>query len=218
MIIVGAKGLAKEILQTLGSNPEHEDVVFFDNVSNDLPDRIFDRYRILRNTEEAADYLNNEDNRFTLGLGVPILRKKLYDIFIGMNGIITSTYGKYVDIGTYDVHIAEGCNILGGSQISNSVTIGTGSLVYYNAVITHDCSLGEFVEISPSAIVLGRCTIGSFSHIGANATILPDVTIGNNVQVAAGAVVRTDVPDNCMVAGVPAVIKKQRTPLNTDNE
>ncbi|MCZ3393024.1 sugar O-acetyltransferase, partial [Enterococcus faecium] len=40
-------------------------------------------------------------------------------------------------------------------------------------------------------------------------TILPGVTIGNNVVVAAGAVVTKDVPDNCLVAGVPAkVIRK----------
>lgn len=47
-------------------------------------------------------------------------------------------------------------------------------------------------------------TIGNDVWIGANCTILPGVTIGNNVVVAAGAVVTKDVPDNCVVAGVPA--------------
>jgi acetyltransferase-like isoleucine patch superfamily enzyme len=40
--------------------------------------------------------------------------------------------------------------------------------------------------------------------IGANAVILPGVKIGRHVVVAAGAVVTKDVPDNSMVAGVPA--------------
>nr|WP_302386912.1 hypothetical protein [Emergencia timonensis] len=39
--------------------------------------------------------------------------------------------------------------------------------------------------------------------------MLPGVTIGNNVVVAAGAVVAKDVPDNCVVAGVPAKIIKK---------
>lgn len=39
--------------------------------------------------------------------------------------------------------------------------------------------------------------------------ILGDITIGNNVVVAAGSVVVKDVPDNCMVAGNPAVVKKR---------
>lgn len=46
--------------------------------------------------------------------------------------------------------------------------------------------------------------VGNDVWIGGNCTILPGVTIGNNVVVAAGAVVTKDVPDNCVVAGVPA--------------
>lgn len=34
------------------------------------------------------------------------------------------------------------------------------------------------------------------------------MTIGNNVVVAAGAVVTEDIPDNCVVAGVPAKMIK----------
>ena len=30
------------------------------------------------------------------------------------------------------------------------------------------------------------------------------MTIGNNVVIAAGSVVTKDIPDNCIVAGVPA--------------
>ena len=40
-------------------------------------------------------------------------------------------------------------------------------------------------------------------------TILRGVAIGNNVAVAAGAVVTKDVPDNCVVAGVPARVIKE---------
>lgn len=51
--------------------------------------------------------------------------------------------------------------------------------------------------------------IGDNVMLGANVVILGDITIGNNVVVAAGSVVVKDVPDNCMVAGNPAVIKKR---------
>lgn len=52
-------------------------------------------------------------------------------------------------------------------------------------------------------------TIGDNVMIGANVVILGKITIGNNVIVAAGSVVIHDVPDNCMIAGNPAVIKKR---------
>lgn len=43
-------------------------------------------------------------------------------------------------------------------------------------------------------------------------TVCPGVTIGRNSVVAAGSVVTKDVPDNVMVAGVPATIIKEISP------
>ena len=51
--------------------------------------------------------------------------------------------------------------------------------------------------------------IGKDVWVGANSTILPGVTIGDFSVVAAGSVVTKDVPCGCVVAGVPAVVKKQ---------
>jgi len=51
-------------------------------------------------------------------------------------------------------------------------------------------------------------TIGNSVWIGAGVSILPGVTIGNNVVIAAGSIVTKDIPDNCLVAGNPAVLKK----------
>lgn len=47
-------------------------------------------------------------------------------------------------------------------------------------------------------------TVGDDVWIGGNCVITGGVTIGSNVVAAAGAVVTKDVPDNCVVAGVPA--------------
>jgi serine O-acetyltransferase len=59
------------------------------------------------------------------------------------------------------------------------------------------------------SVPLGSITIGDNAYLGSGCTILGPVNIGNNVIVAAGAVVINDVPDNCMVAGNPACIKKR---------
>ena len=50
--------------------------------------------------------------------------------------------------------------------------------------------------------------IGNNVWIGGDVTILSGVTIGNNVVIGAGAVVTKDVPDNCVIAGVPAKVIK----------
>ena len=51
--------------------------------------------------------------------------------------------------------------------------------------------------------------IGDNVEICAGARILGPVRIGNNVIIGANAVVVKDVPDNCIVAGVPAHIIKE---------
>ncbi|MEL7599805.1 MAG: sugar O-acetyltransferase [Proteiniphilum sp.] len=52
-------------------------------------------------------------------------------------------------------------------------------------------------------------TIGDDCWLGGNVTVIPGVTIGNRCIVAAGSVITKDVPDDCLVAGNPAVIKKK---------
>lgn len=55
----------------------------------------------------------------------------------------------------------------------------------------------------------GRPTVGDNVSIYTGATIYGGIHIGNNVKIAAGSVVFHDVPDNCVVAGNPAVIVKK---------
>ena len=47
-------------------------------------------------------------------------------------------------------------------------------------------------------------TIGNNVYISAGARIIGKINVGNNVIIGANAVVNKDVPDNCIVAGVPA--------------
>ncbi|MBS3993917.1 MAG: acetyltransferase [Bacteroidetes bacterium] len=208
MLIIGAKGFAKEVLEILHQLNQTENLVFYDDINEDLPELIYGKFPILRNLEQVTYYFNTSDKKFTLGIGKPVLRKKLYDTFTGLGGDCISTVSLKADIGSFEVHIDKGCNLLAGVVVSNSVKIGIGCLIYYNSVLTHDCVLGDFVEISPNVTLLGRSKIGSFSQIGAGAIILPDITIGKNVIIGAGSVVTNDIPDNSVVVGVPGKIIK----------
>lgn len=213
MLIIGAKGFAKEVLEVLHQLNKLESVAFYDGVNKDIPKQLYGKFPVLRNTQEVLDYFKKVDNTFTIGIGNPILRKKLYDKFTLLGGEFTSTISPLSTIASYDVNIGFGSNILSGSVFSNGCELGKGCIVYYNSIITHDCKIGDFVEISPSVTLLGRSKIGSYSKIGSNATILPDIRIGKNVVIGAGSVVTKDLPDNCMAIGIPAKNIKELTPL-----
>lgn len=105
-----------------------------------------------------------------------------------------------------------------------NIHVGEEFLSNYNVTILDiaPVHIGDYCMIGPNTLITtvnhpltakGRrnrmaqgksVIIGNDVWIGGNCTILPGVTIGNNIIVAAGAVVTKDVPDNCVVAGVPA--------------
>lgn len=214
MLIIGAKGFAKEVLEICINNNAIENLAFYDDINHEIGRLMFDQFPILNSIDQAKDYFENIDNRFTIGIGNPALRKRFVEKFNKIGGVLTSTICNSASIGNFDVRIGNGANILADVKISNSVLIGKCSLIYYNAIITHDVIIGDYVELSPGTTILGRVKVKNNAQIGAGAIILPDVVIGENAIIGAGAVVTRDVPDNSTAVGIPARFIKKERPLH----
>lgn len=91
----------------------------------------------------------------------------------------------------------------GGVHIGNNVFIGP-FCGFYTA--SHPMNYADRNQGLERALPI---TVGDNCWFGANVSVLQGVIIGSGCVIAAGSVVTEDVPDNCMVAGVPAVIKKR---------
>ncbi len=119
-----------------------------------------------------------------------------------------------------DVKIGEYCSILYGAVIRgdvNYIRIGDKTNIQDGAIlhVTNDLyplNIGDNVSIGHGAKVHG-CTIGSNVLIGIGAIILDGATVGDNCIVGAGSVVRegSTVPSGALVAGVPAIYKRELT-------
>lgn len=209
MLIIGAGGFAKEVLEICHQNGELENLCFYDDINSGVGGRLFNQFPIIKTPEEAKKYFETTDNRFILGLGNPYFREELYNKFKNLGGKPTSTISSKADIGSYGVNIDSGTNILDGVKISNEVKIGRGVIIYYNSIITHDCVLGDYVQVSPAVSILGQTLIGKSTQIGAGSIILPGIKVGENVKIGAGTIVTKELPDNCTAVGSPAKIIKQ---------
>lgn len=214
MLIIGAKGFAKEVLEVLHQLHQLDNLAFYDDVNEDISGLLYNKFPILKTTDEASFYFATIDNKFTIGIGNPVLRKKLYDKFITLGGLFTSTISPNASIGYFGNQIAAGCNIMSGTILTADIVINCGSLINLNCTIGHDSILEEFVELSPGVHISGNCTIGKYSIVGTNATILPNITIGNNAIIGAGSVVTKNIPNNCVAVGIPAKIIKSLEPVN----
>ncbi len=203
MIIVGAKGFAKELLQIIfETNPEIIPV-FFDNVSKDLPALRYNKFSIINSVEEAANYFKTNP-KFSLGVGGTTVRKNLCELMLKNGGCLQTVISSFARIGNFGNDIGLGCTIMTGAVLTNDIIIGTGCLINLNVTIGHDCEIGSFCDIAPGVSISGNVKIGDLCSLGTGAILLPRVTLGNNVTVGAGAVVNKDVPDDTTVVGIPA--------------
>lgn len=210
MIVVGAKGFAKEVLEVLHQLNRIDKLCFYDEISDKLPSKLFGKFHCIKSVGELKSYVKNKnDLEFTLGIGSPQLRKTLTSKFEKLGLKLVSTISPNAQIGHYDVVLKEGVNCMGGVIITNSILIGKGCLINLNCTIGHDTVIGQFVELSPGVHISGNCFVGNYVTIGTNATVLPKVKVGEGAIVGAGAVVTKDVPEYSLAVGIPAkVIKK----------
>ncbi|WP_250348341.1 hexapeptide transferase [Flavobacterium anhuiense] len=149
MLIVGAKGFAKEVLEIFQQQGKITDIAFYDDLNDDIGDYMFNVFPILKNEVAVKEFFRKNGNQFTIGIGNPNLRFRLSEKFCGLGGNYISSISTLAHVGNYDVVIGEGSNVLANSVFSNSVRLGKGCIVYYNVMITHDCVIGDFVELSP---------------------------------------------------------------------
>lgn len=203
MLVIGARGLAKEMLELFYQLDWLESLAFYDDVNEEVPRKLYDRFPVLRNPSRAEEYFREKDRRFVLGIGGPHTRHRLAARFESLGGVLTTVVSPKSAIGHFGTSIGTGAAVLTGAIITNDVTIGRGVLINKNCLISHDCIIGDFAEISPGAY-MGRTIVGRFSWLGMGSIIIPGVRIGDNAIVGAGAVVTKDVAPGVTVVGVPA--------------
>jgi acetyltransferase-like isoleucine patch superfamily enzyme len=128
----------------------------------------------------------------------------LYDCEIGDN----SKVGAFVEM-QKNVRIGKNVKISTHTFICEGVTIEDDVFVGHNVSFINDkypraTSDGRLQTEEDWVCIPTLVKRGA--SIGTSATILCGVTIGENAIVGAGSVVTRDVPENTIVAGVPAQI------------
>ncbi|MFO7964780.1 MAG: acyltransferase [Desulfobacterales bacterium] len=130
-------------------------------------------------------------------------------VLIGRNTIVSCSFAE-VKIGD-DVAIGPHCHIRAGLcpvEIGSHVTIGS-----HCAVISGTPGYARSEAYMKNQIGSTKgIRIGHDIWMGVGARIIDGVTMGNGCIVGAGAVVTDHVPDNAIVAGVPAKVIGRRKP------
>ena len=119
--------------------------------------------------------------------------------------------GAFVEI-QKNAKVGKNCKISSHSFVCEGVTIEDHVFVGHGVTFINDAypratnSKGELQsekdwKVQPTLVKKG-------ASIGSGATILSNLVIGENALVGAGSVVTHDVPDNAIVAGNPAKLRR----------
>ena len=207
LLILGAGGQAKVLAETAIAQGKFSRIAFLD------------------------DHLDQEINQPTL-LGLPVLGplkrsiepKILQSYNAALVGIGDATtrlrwLEQLVRIGyecPYLIHptawvspsasLGSGSVVFAQAVVQAQATIGSGVILNSGCSVDHDATVEDGVHICPGARLAGEVQVGVRSWIGIGASVIQQVRIGADVIVGAGAAVVSDLPIGVTAVGVPALI------------
>lgn len=176
-------------------------------------------------TPDGAGALSRKpsfDKHITIGNNCAIGPNAIiyYDVSIGSHTLVGdgASVRENCRIGSYCI-ISRYVTINYNTKIGNKTKIMDLTHITGNATIGSNVFIGMLVSTANDNDLIKRKysgddagpTIQDGVSIGEGASILPRVILGKGSFVAAGAVVTKDVPENVVVVGVPAMIKKNLT-------
>jgi UDP-perosamine 4-acetyltransferase len=103
-----------------------------------------------------------------------------------------------IDLGR-GIFIAQGCQVVRGSNIADHAILNTG------VIVDHDTSIGIGTHVGPGSVICGSVKCGNWVHVGSGSVIIQGCQIADGVVLGAGTVVNQDIrePGSTWV-GTPA--------------
>ncbi len=210
-IIFGAGGFASEVLAEMSHLPHLPRVSAF-VVDVPQPQTHFKDLPILPLESQIGQKIICAN----IAVGDPLIRSDIARK-IQSKSIEEVDYLKIIskDITLHpSVSVGKGTILCQGVIPTIDIDIGKHVHININSTIGHGTKIGDFVTISPGVDIAGNVIIEDSVFIGIGATIIngsssKPLVIGKQSIIAAGSVVTKSVPSRTMVAGVPAIIKKQ---------
>ena len=203
VIIFGAKGIAKSVLEIFESN--HIVIYGFLEEDEKLHHSEINSVPVLGSPDDDSflNLIGKECEAF-VAFDENTLRKDQTDLLrnerqtMPINAIHPSA------------NIAESSSIGHGNYIGAKSVIGAFSTIGHHgifntgALIDYDVKIGDFVQIGAGSIINPGVEIGEQAFIGTGATLISGIKIGANARVGAGSIVVKNVGEDETVFGNPA--------------
>lgn len=200
IVIVGAGGFGREVLQYLKDIHGHDPVKgFLDDQQTTVEPSSLNQQVL----GTVSDYVPTENEEFVLAIGNPAVR-------IDLAKQLSARGARFISVIHPLAYVASSATIGTGCIIAPFATIGANSaladhvVVTFYASVAHDATIGAGTALSPHSVVNGGSSVGTAAFLGTAAVVNPGRKVGDFAKVAAASIVYRDVPDRSLASGNPA--------------
>jgi sugar O-acyltransferase (sialic acid O-acetyltransferase NeuD family) len=183
---------------------------YYDNITfmtNDINTNKIGDYPILFEHEITLDYISKNFDEIIVAVGDNKAMLNLSEKYISTGMKLATVIHPNAPVSKF-AEIKSGTVICANAVIGPYAILGKANVVSISGMVVCDCQFETGVRVLPNAVVEGTCKIGKNTWICIGINIANDIQIGKNSVVGAGAALLKNVPDNVLVAGVPATIRK----------
>lgn len=211
LVVIGAGALGREVHDIVeainAAAPRGEGYEFLGFLDQEQPDDDLIRERgtsILGGDEILATLPS--DTQYVVAINDSAARSRVDQTATQLGLSPATLIHPAASIGRHLITIGPGSVVCANVIMTTNIALGRHVYLNVGCVIGHDSVVGDYVSVNPGAMVSGNVTLGSGVLIGAGAAVIQGVTIGDGSLVGIGAVVTRDVPEHVTVFGVPAKV------------
>lgn len=197
LLLVGASGLAREVIAA--------GITGVVGIVDDDPELLDTEISGVPVVGTTADAVKREESLLVC-IGPSAARRNVVRRFAKF-GVAEERFAIFVArsarIGKTS-SVGPGSILLDQVVVTADASIGSHVVVMPNCTITHDCVLEDFTTLAAGVALGGTVRIREAAYVGMNASIRQNLTVGRSATIGMGSVVLEDVPKEQTWAGVPA--------------
>jgi sugar O-acyltransferase (sialic acid O-acetyltransferase NeuD family) len=203
LILLGASGLAREVLATVRSMPEEW-----------LPIGALDDDAALHGTQidglpvlGAMECVHDDESAAVIACIANVRRPAARAVLEQRLALSEERWATLVHPATSlapGVEIGCGSIVLAGVVITAPQRVGRHVVAMPHVLLTHDDEVGDHVTLAGGVTLGGGVRVRSRAYVGQRAVIREHLEIGEEAVIGMGSVVLCDVPPYETWAGIPA--------------
>ena len=199
LIIIGGGGFAKE-------------VIWLANDCNRKVKGVLDDSLQTHNTQvqgatvlgDVSSWINYKDCEFIIAIGSPRTRQKVLEkmLTFGEPDFATLIHPSVRLSNT--VSIGEGSIICAGSILTADIVLGKHNILNLNVTVGHECEFANYITIAPMVAVSGNVKLHHLVEVGTGAVIRQGLELAEGSMLGMGGILTKNIPERMIYAGNPA--------------